>query len=199
MTEKQTARIKAKIDKYKKALADDKKMWGGYYHDGYGIRYLLPAEYIKLQDYKGGLRYLNWFDKNFPDDIGYPVFLFEATFILYKCNKLKEAEQKAHRTFFSNTYVFDKFLGKKSLQFDKYEGSNWEMESLVDDFPYSDNDLEFREFTSWLKPVLRSRQFLDIANEFIEIKKQLKTETDIAERTKLVQRLSKIEYGKELP
>jgi hypothetical protein len=48
--------------------------------------------YVQLGDYAGGLRYTRWFDKNFPDDIGYPDFLFEWTIILFRNAKLKEAE-----------------------------------------------------------------------------------------------------------
>ena len=82
MTDKQVERVRKKIEKFKKALAADKKFWGGEYHDGGGIRYIITEQYIKIQDYKGGLRYLNWFHKTFPDDGGFPVFLFEWTFIL---------------------------------------------------------------------------------------------------------------------
>ena len=195
MADKQIERVKAKIEKYKKALAADKKYWGGQYHDGQGIRYIIPEQFIKINDCKGGLRYLNWFDKNFPDDIGYPIFLFEWTFILFKCDKLIEAENKAHQTFFSNTYLFDKFLGKEPLLFDKNESSNWEYESLVDGFPYSSLDTVFIEFASWAENVLCSRTFLDKANEFIEIERKLKTEPVGQKRTKLVNQLSKIKYG----
>jgi hypothetical protein len=88
MTDKQIERIKARIEKYNKALAADKIYWGGQYHDGQGIQYLIPEQFIKIRDYKGGQRYLNWFDKNFPGDGGYPIFLFERTSILFKCDKL---------------------------------------------------------------------------------------------------------------
>ena len=171
MTDKQIERVKAKIVKFKKALAADKKYWGGQYHDGQGIRYMLPEQFIKIKDYKGGLRYINWFDKNFPDDSGYPIFLFECSYIFYKCDKLIEAENKAHHTFFSNTYLFDKFLGKEPLRLDKNESSNWEYECLVDNFAYSSmGHQEFIEFASWLEKVLSSRRFLDKANKFIEIR-----------------------------
>ncbi len=195
MTDKQKERVIAKIEKYKKALAADKKYWGGQYHDGQGIRYIIPEQFIKINDYKGGLRYLNWFDKNFPDDSGYPIFLFKWTFILFKCNKLIEAENKAHQAFFSNTYLFDKFLGKEPLRLDKNESSNWESESLVDGFPYSSLDTEFIEFARWAENVLNSRTFLDKANEFIEIERKLKAEPVGQKRTELVNRLSKIKYG----
>ena len=195
MTDKQIERVKAKIEKYKKALAADKKYWGGQYHDGQGIRYIIPEQFIKINDYKGGQRYLNWFDKNFPDDSGYPIFLFEWTFILFKCDKLIEAENKAHLTFFSNTYLFDKFLGKEPLRLDKNESSSWEFETLVNGFPYSSIDTEFIEFASWTEKILNSRAFLDKANEFIEIERKLITEPVGEKRTELVNRLSKIKYG----
>lgn len=176
MTDKQIDRIKLKIDKYKKALALDKKQWGGYYHDGRGIRYLLPALYIQISDFKGGLRYFNWFNKNFPDDSCYPIFLFEWTFVLFKSNKLKEAERKLHLTFFSNTYLLDKFLEKEFLDFDKNENSNWEFKSLAEDFKYSMNDPEFIDFATWVSEKLQTRIFLDIATRFVEIKQLLKEE-----------------------
>ena len=194
MTEKQIERIKLKIAKYKKALADDKKFWGGYYHDGRGIRYVIPEQYIKIKDYKGALKYFNWFAKNFPDDTCYPIFLFEWTFSLFKCGKLVEAEKKAHRTFFSNTYLFDNFLGKEPLQLEKNESFSWESESLLKHFTYSNKNIEFTEFGEWLETVLQSRIFLDKANNFIEISRQLKIESEVEKRGDLINRLNEIKY-----
>jgi hypothetical protein len=195
MTEKQIERVKLKIDKYKKALAADKRFWGGEYHDGQGIRYIIPEQFIKICDYKGGLKYFAWFDKNFSDDSGHPIFLFEWTFTLFKCDKLSEAEKKAHTTFFSNTYLFDHLLGKEPLNLDKNETSNWEYESLVEYFHYSINDIEFVEFGNWLETVLQSRIFLDKANEFIELQRQLKDEPTGNKRTEIVNRIYKIKKG----
>ena len=173
MTDKQIESVKAKIQKYKKALAADKKYWGGQYHDGQGIRYIIPEQFIKIGDYKGGLRYLNWFDKNFSEDSGYPIFLFEWTFILFKCGQFLKAEQKVHRTFFSNTYLFDKFLGKEPLQLNKNESSSWEYQSLVENFPYTSKDPSFKNFAVWIEDMLSSRIFIDKANEFVEIERHL--------------------------
>jgi len=194
MTEKQIERVKLKIAKYKKELADDKKFWGGYYHDGRGIRYVIPEQYIKIKDYKGALKYFNWFAKNFPDDSCYPIFLFEWTFSLFKCGKLVEAEKKAHRTFFSNTYLFDNFLGKEPLQLEKNESFSWESESLLKHFTYSNKNIEFTEFGEWLETVLQSRTFLDKANNFIEISRQLKIESEVEKRGDLINRLNEIKY-----
>jgi hypothetical protein len=105
MTPKQADRIRNKIIKIKKALAADKKRWGGFYDDSRGLRYLPPELYLKIEDYKGASRYFTWFEKNFPDDIGMPGFLFEWIVALYKTGKIKKAEKKALQTFFSNTLM----------------------------------------------------------------------------------------------
>jgi len=188
MTPKQEERIRNKITRIRKELVADKKHWGGYHHDGKGLRYLLPEHFIKLKDYKGGLRYLRWFDRTFPDDCGYPIFLFEWTIIMFMTGKTQEAEKKAIETFFSNTYLFDKFLGKEFLQFDKWESSGWEQSSLTKYFNYSKSDAELYNFVVWLESFLTSKKFYKIANEFIEIDKQLKNEPVGQKRSKLVNR-----------
>jgi len=95
LTPKQIERVYNKIKKVKAALVADKKHWGGFYHDGQGLRYLQPQLYIQIDDFSGALRYFNWFDKNFPDDGCYPAFLYEWTIVLFKTGRLKAAEQKA--------------------------------------------------------------------------------------------------------
>ena len=188
MTPKQEEKLRNKIAKIKRELAADKRQWGGYYRDSRGMRYLPPELFIKLKDYSGGLRYLNWFNKVFPDDCGYPIFLFEWSVILFKQGKIKEAEKKVLETFFSNTYIHDKFLGKEFLQFDKYEHSNWEYISLTNHFTYSKNDIDLIDFANWLESYLTQDKFLKIASEFISIQAKLKDEHDVSKREKLLKR-----------
>lgn len=196
MTPKTAERIVNKIKKIKAALAADKKRWGGNYDDSQGLRYAPLPLYIKLKDFKGGLRYLNWFTKNFPDDVGYPNFLFEWTFILFQCNKLMEAEKKLHLTHFSNIYLLDKFLGKAFLDLDENDSSNWDFESLKEHFHYNKNEEEFIGFANWISEKLQSKLFLDKVNRFAEIKALLLTESVAEHRTQLMGELSAIKCNK---
>ena len=195
MTDKQIEKIKLKIDKYKKALASDKKYWGGYYHDGQGIRYLIPELYIQISDYNGALKYFQWFHKNFQDDSCHPIFLFEWTFVLYKNNLQQDAQKKLHQTFFSNTYLLDKFLGKEFLDLDKNESSNWEYQSLINHFHYDKNKTDFVDFANWIEEELQTRIFLDKANRFVEIEQLLKTTPIGKKRSELVNELSHLKYN----
>lgn len=188
MTPRQTEKIKNKITKIRQALSADKRRWGGVYDDSHGLRYVPPGLFLQLQDYNGAIKYFKWFDKNFPDDSCFPIFLFEWTVALFKSDDIKGAEKKALRTFFSNTYLFDKFLNKQFLRFDKYEGSNWEQSSLADSFEYSKDQTDLLDFADWISKFLTSDKFYNIANEFVDIERKLKTEPTGQTRNALVKR-----------
>lgn len=188
MTPKQTEKIRDKIFKIKQALAADKRRRGGVYDDSRGLRYVPPGLFLKLQDYSGALKYFKWFDKNFPDDSGFPIFLFEWTVALFKTGNIKGAEKKALETFFSNTYLFDKFLDKEFLKLEKYENSNWQSASLTDNLEYSKGLPELGDFGDWLSQFMTSDKFYKVTNEFVDIERKLETESVGPTRSELVKR-----------
>lgn len=187
MTSKQEERIKNKIKKIKAALAADKKYWGGYYHDGQGLRYAPPQLYIQLGDFTGGLRYFNWFNKNFPDDVGFPDFLFEWTIILFKTGRLKEAEKKAFITFKSNTYLFDKFFDRPINGIEKFERSNLDLAEFAEKyFNYSHTQDQLTDFAEWLENLIKTKKFTQLMQKYIEISIRLETESDVEIREYLI-------------
>ncbi|RZJ89728.1 MAG: hypothetical protein EOO60_09705, partial [Hymenobacter sp.] len=109
MTPKQAARLRQQITAIRRTLAAEKKKFGGY-DDSRGLRYLPTRYYVQLADFAGGLTYTRWFAKNFPDDAGFPDFLFEWTFILFERGKLPQAEQQAFATFCADRQLFDHLL-----------------------------------------------------------------------------------------
>ncbi len=194
MTPKQEERIRNKIRKIKAALAADKRAWGGEYHDGQRLRYLPPELYIKIGDYTGGLRYVNWFNKNFPDDRGFPDFLFQWTIILYKTGRKKEAEKKAFEAFCGNTYLFDKFFGKPISTEVKWEGSNLENAGFAEEyFNYSHQQEALTDFADWLKNLISTGKFSTACRKFIQIRRQLEDERDVKIRRKLVEQEGQLE------
>lgn len=179
MTPKQQERIKNKIKKIKSALAADKKRWGGYYDDSQGLRYMPPELYIKLDDFSGGLRYFNWFNKNFSDDSGFPDFLFEWTVVLFKTGRIKEAEKKAFQTFCSDTHLFDKFFDRQIVPVDRCEGANIASPELATTyFNYSHKQHNLADFAEWLAKLITTEKFINLCNRFVEIHKKLENEQD---------------------
>ena len=188
MTEKQQARMRLKIKKIKSKLAADKKRCGGFYDDSGGLRYTLLECYIKLQDYTGGKRYMNWFYKNFPDDAGFPEFLFECSIVLYYSKKLKEAQKKLFETYASNTYVLDQFLGNETIQMTTHEGSNIRSMEYLNHFSYSSENGDLIEFTKWVKEALNSDLFKSSVKELHQIQRALLVEKEYEKRRALLAR-----------
>jgi hypothetical protein len=192
MTPKQIERLRTKISNIKKTLAAEKRMFGGY-DDSRGLRYLPTKYFLLLGDYKGGLTYLKWFSKNFPDDIGFPDFLFEWTIILFKCGKTKEAAKKAFNTFCANTYLVDKFFDRPITPVDKWEGSNLEDAGFTDYFDYSHKKPELADFAEWLETLMATAEFKGRCDKYLDINKRLKTENDREKRHYLIMQARQLE------
>ena len=194
MTPKQIERLQKKIADIKRLLSAEKRKFGCY-DDGRGLRYMPTKYFIKLTDYSGGLTYTKWFNKNFPDDSGFPDFLFEWTIILFKTGKIKEAEKKAFQTFCSNTYLFDKYFGRQIIPIDKWEGSNLEIPAFTKYLEYSNEQKELADFTKWLDTLISTQAFINKSNKYVDIQKRLRTEDDPETRHYLVEAASQLEQS----
>lgn len=175
MTDKQREGIKEKIRKIRLTLAAEKRRFGGY-DDSRGLRYLPTKLYVKLSDFDGGLKYLKWFNKNFPDDIGFPEFLFESSIICFHKGMIKEAEDYALKTHFSKTSLIDTYFNRGTLQ----------------NFSYRHDEENYLEFSGWLNKFTQSDRFVKTKDEFEEIERRLETEPVGPERNKLVSRLHRL-------
>lgn len=187
ITPKQEDRIRTKIKRIRKALFDERRKFGGYM-DSRGLRYAPPELFLKINDYRGAMVYFRWFHKNFPDDIGFPIFLFEWAITLFKYGKIKEAKKKILQTFCSNTYLIDHFLGEELVDWGIYKSSNWEETNITENLIYRNDQEELADFAKWLRDFSRSEVYTQISQEFIEIKRQLLTEPQGKKRSELVKR-----------
>ena len=177
MTPKQSQRLIKKIADIKRALAAEKRTFGGY-DDSRGLRYLPTRYYLQLADYKGGLAYTRWFAKTFPDDIGFPDFLFEWAVLLFKSGKLEQAKAKIWQTFCANTYVLDKFVGHPIHPLPKYEWSNLAQAGFTQYFTYSHQQPELVDFSQWLGEFMTSELFTTRKARYLSVHQQLVVEDD---------------------
>ncbi|WP_026452695.1 hypothetical protein [Aequorivita capsosiphonis] len=186
MTEKQEERVRAKIKKIRSALSADKRFHGGYFDDSRGLRYMPPELYLRINDYKGAARYFKWFDKNFPDDIGYGMFWFEYAISSFKNKKMEIAEKSILKSFMANDYLIEQFLGLPLKDRINNERSEWHRKQAIENFLYSEENPEFAEFSIWLKNFIESSEFLNFSNKYVDIEIKLKTETEVSKRSALL-------------
>lgn len=91
--------------------------------------------------------------------------------------------------------MIDKFLGRETAQPHNGESADWEAASIAAHFTYDRRNAEFTAFAGWLETAVSRKDFLDRANELMEIEEQLKDESVGGKRSELVRRSSRIKHG----
>ncbi len=180
-TEKQ---IKAKITSYKTAFNKEKKMHG-WISDGYGKRYLMFPLHLVLGDGKKAKEYIEWYDNEFPDDIGEPIQQICRALIHYRLGETEQATVALAKTMLMNIYFIPQLLGEKVPELDIRHCSNLEYH---DYFKYVSqrlyDNIEDEEF-EWMFDTFMSAEFQDILREFIRLRKAQNNANTVEERSAL--------------
>ena len=185
MTEKQIEKVKKQIRSFRSKLTAEKRKFGAY-DDSRGIRFIIADLYLQIQDYKGALRYFNWFEKEFQTDSGFPDFNLAWTITLFKNKKYDLALKKAYTTAFSNTYLFDLILGKKPMVIEKSELINWEtLEFVMQIKPYWKRMIT-QDFKEWLKKITAQKDFKKNINNYIGLQKLIVDEPVGYKRSEMI-------------
>ena len=164
-------------------LLNEKRKFGGY-DDSQGRRYVIPQLYLRVEDYKGALRYFKWFEKEFEDDIGFPDFLLAWTITLFQNNKEELALKKAYQTAFSNIYLFDLLLGHEVVATDNPEFISSESYRFAEEILPDCLAMITGPFLTWLHKVTRQSNFKKNMREFGGLQRLIDSETNISERSK---------------
>ena len=175
MTEKQIEKIKKKIRSYRAILAGEKRKFGCY-DDSAGRRYEIPFFYMELRDFKGAMRYFNWFEKEFPDDIGDLLFNFIWAVTLFENKKFEKATKKLYKTAFSNTYLLDLLAGKEVKQIDKSELIWFERIENAKAIEDECKKIMSESFFDWLKEFVEMEEYKSNMKKFVSISQLLKDE-----------------------
>ena len=170
MTEKQIENIKKKIKSHRAKLTGEKRKFG-WYDDSYGRRYVIAELYIKIQDHKGALRYFNWFEKEFKEDIGFPDFLFYWTATLYENDKIKKARQLAYKTLFSNIYLIEAVCAKTPRYLDYKGYSNIDTLEFADSMKQTCIKNTSDNFRSWIQEFSSCDEYEKVLNEYVSLNK----------------------------
>lgn len=185
MTTAKKNQILRKIEKYKKALRQEKATFKAY-HDGSGFRYAIAELYFELGDYKQTNRYLNWFDRNFPDDSKYMYFDLGRAVTKFELKKTSESKIATIELNRHNTYLIDLLIGNKITDQDKYEWMESESLAWAKNHLAEHSTLATEKYLAWLSGFVEEAVYIDWYTRYISIKKLLKGMEVSAERTDLL-------------
>lgn len=185
MTPKQIERVQNKIKRIRKEIYEEKRLYGGY-HDGRGLRYIPFELYLKLQDFNGGLTYLQWFSKTFPDDIAMPEIMLMSSLIYYKNGKSRDAEKKALQAYFADPDTFDVFIDRPIK---KDNDSNFDLNTIKDFFTEIKTQNDLTDFQNWLIDFEKTETFKTYVTSYKDLNSNRDNEKNQAIRDKLFDKI----------
>ncbi len=192
MPQTEEQKIRSRLRSYERKLQQEKKKYG-YYHDGAGKRYQIGPHYMLLDDNDGALAAFQWFEKEFPDDIGVPDHFLCWSLALYRAGNEIGAAKKLRQTMFSNLYLVPRLLGTPITELDIWHGSSDAEPSYVDHIhePYLQIWTEAER--EWAQGIYESPGFRSARERFIEIARALSTTRPGPDRSRLVEEMHKLE------
>ncbi|HXV97972.1 MAG TPA: hypothetical protein VEC93_06080 [Anaerolineae bacterium] len=183
---KDPSKICERIKRYERELRQEHQRFGAF-DDSAGKRYLLGPLYLLLGDNKGALKSFEWFEKNFPDDMGEPEHYLCWALALYRSGNIAAAEQKLLRTMLSNLYLLPYMLGLEQPELDIWHGSNLDRRDYLEYIPPEILALWDEAALQWARETYHSPKLSQVRQRYIEIYRQLKDERPGPIRSQLVQ------------
>lgn len=179
------AKIKSRISSYKSSLNKEFKKYGTF-RDGSGKRYMLFWLYFVLDDLKKFEEYIDWYNKEFPDDVGEPAQKLCWALCLRRLNKEDEAVHMLAELMLSNLYLIPQLLAEEIEEHDIWHSSNYEYPDYFEYIPAEVIEHINMDDLSWINEHHQSFAFRRMKKKYIEIYQQLKHERDIDKRRVLL-------------
>ena len=179
-------KIKSRIASYKSSLMKEKKKFG-YVDDSAGKRYLLFSLYFVLNEIEETKDYIEWYDKEFSDDVGEPIQKLCWALSLRRMNDEAGARKMLAETMFSNLYIIPKILDQNVEEYDIWHSSSDQHIEYVDYAPKEVIAAITEAEIQWINQEYDSLEFRRIKKRYIEIYHKLKNTRDISERKQLLE------------
>lgn len=188
-------KIKERIRRYENSLRKEFKQFR-YISDGYGKRYLIGPMYLLVGDTAGAVKYFEWYEQQFPDDIGEPFHWLCWALALYQSNDRANAARILRRAMLSNLYLLPGLLGIEQPVLELRHGSNWAEKEYVEQGPVELLRLWDEQALAWAKELYQSEGFQKVRERSIELLQRLSTEPVGPQRSEWVRELSDLRYSR---
>ena len=180
-------KLKARISAYKSALKREKAKFGCY-SDGSGKRYSLFVLFFALGDLRKLEEYMDFFQENFPDDMGEPGQQFCWALGLNRMGRDAKAEFRLAELMLSNLYLIPQILKREIEEYDMWHSSNWQHIDYIEYIPTELIDTFTEEDLAWAEEKYDSFQFAGIRKQHIELYAALDKTKGVEERGKILKK-----------
>ena len=192
MPQTEQQKIRTRLRSYERKLRKEKEKYGCY-DDGAGKRYQVGPHYMLLDDNDGALAAFQWFEKEFPDDVGVPDHFLCWSLALYRAGNEIGAAKKLRQAMFSNLYLVPRLLGLPTAELDIWHGSSDAEPSYVEHIHEPYLQLWTDAEREWADGLYHGPGFRSARERFIEIAGALATTRPGPDRRRLVEEMEKLE------
>ena len=191
-TEKQK-RYRDRANRNWRALRKEQQQFGAI-SDGGGKRYLAGIYYVLAGETEKSSNYFPWFESEFPDDVGEPVFLLCWAIAAHESGTVEDARYRFHLAMLSNLYLIPHLIGEPIEDIDMWHSSNrdcaeylFEVEEWLNGIP--------PEVIPWLKAEYEMKGAAQLRWEYVKTYHALQSEKEVGERRRLLR--SWYEYAEQ--
>ncbi len=123
MISEEKKRFRDRANRNRLALLKEKEQHG-YINDGSGKRYRAGVFFVLVGENRKALEFFSWFESEFPDDIGEPVFNLYWTLAEYRNGSEDQARYRLQHAMLSNLYMLPFLFGEPLGLLDIWHSSN---------------------------------------------------------------------------
>lgn len=186
MSTTEQKKFRDRANRASRGLLKEKEDYG-YINDGSGKRYRAAIYYVLAGENDKALEFYSWFEDEFPDDIGEPVFDLYWALAENRAGHEKEASYRLLIAMISNIYMLPYVFEEPANILDIWHHSNraapdylYEIEELLDE--------PSEEERQWMKTKFMSQPFVDLRNGYVDTYHALKNENDFQKRGEILKK-----------
>ncbi|MCC5859159.1 MAG: hypothetical protein JJT90_13445 [Ectothiorhodospiraceae bacterium] len=177
-------RYRDRANRARRALLKEKEKFGGI-SDGSGKCYRVCVYFVLGGVPEKAAEFMEWFEQEFPDDVGEPVFLLYAALAYYRIGSLGKARRYLLDAMLSNIYMLPYLLSQPLPRQDIWHSSNWvepEYIEEIDEFLEEPTNQE----RDWIKRQLEDEVFTNVRKKYLETFRALQDARDFDTRSRIL-------------
>ncbi|MBS99081.1 MAG: hypothetical protein CMI01_10440 [Oceanospirillaceae bacterium] len=153
--------------------------------DGSGKRYRVCVDFVLSGAPEKAVEFLNWFETEFPDDVGEPAFLLYAALAYYRVGALGKAQGYLLDTMLSNIYLLPYLFSRPIPKQDMWHSSNWAQPDYIENIKELLEGPTSQE-RQWFQERFEDERFTSIRSKYIETFHALQHVKDLDSRGRIL-------------
>ena len=185
MTPEEKKQYRDRANRARRALLKEKEEHG-YIHDGSGKRYEVPIYYVLAGQHNKALEFYSWFESEFPDDVGEPLFALYWALAALRADQTAYARYRLQNAMLGNLYILPFLFREPIKTLDIWHWSNWADNNYLNTVAdFLDEPTE--EERQWIKNEYNTPTFSILRDKYIFTYHHLKHERDTQKRHEILE------------